>query len=488
MSDRERRRPPSPLKREPRRVPVCYSRVPMRMMSSSGDLCEPEFLVDDGDPLNCHVTIESLLTSGTGFANFGGFFTWAAILLMITHIHMNVENFAKNGIFGQFTDIFACVTLFLKDPYDWPTLYVILSSNIFIVIAVTLEKFMTRSRNCEVLGMLLQSVNLVALIIFPIVVIHTKKTSPIGGILTLLVYAILFFKLLSYKFVNDIYRARHPKNTKGTLKRIIPDNRQNRKNERENCKDVFYPLNLNLPDLYYFVAAPTLCYQLNYPKTCKFRKMFFIARLLEIIILFQFMVTLVQQLILPVIQKSMKPICHVESTQFLEYILKLAVATNFVWLVFFYWFFHSFLNAVAELLYFADREFYQDWWETKSILEFWTKWNRPAHNWLVRHVYIPLKQRGYEKLYLQGAVFLISATVFDCLIAIPLQMYQFLIFRVMFSQFLIAWILDKVLGDNLGNLIMWLNVFFGIPLVLLHYFHDYYVQYRPTVSSWGLLY
>lgn len=184
----------------------------------------------------------------------------------------------------------------------------------------------------------------------------------------------------------------------------------------------------------------------------------------------------------------MKPMWEVESSLFLEYILKLAVVTNIIWLIFSYWFFHSFLNAVAELLYFADREFYQDWWETKSILKFWTKWNRPAHNWLFRHVYMPLKQRGYEKLYLQGAIFLISSVVLEYLIAIPLRMYHFFIFRVMFAQFLLAWVLEKIFGDSFGNFVMWLNVFFGIPLVLLQYFHDYYVQHRTAVSSWGLHY
>lgn len=33
-----------------------------------------------------------------------------------------------------------------------------------------------------------------------------------------------------------------------------------------------------------------------------------------------------------------------------------------IWLLAFYWFFHSTLNTFAELLRFADREFYRDWW------------------------------------------------------------------------------------------------------------------------------
>lgn len=38
------------------------------------------------------------------------------------------------------------------------------------------------------------------------------------------------------------------------------------------------------------------------------------------------------------------------------------VPNHLIWLIFFYWLFHSCLNAVAELMQFGDREFYRDWW------------------------------------------------------------------------------------------------------------------------------
>ena len=40
----------------------------------------------------------------------------------------------------------------------------------------------------------------------------------------------------------------------------------------------------------------------------------------------------------------------------------LQVPNHLLWLLFFYWFFHSVLNVVAELLRFGDREFYKDFW------------------------------------------------------------------------------------------------------------------------------
>ncbi|KAL0167045.1 hypothetical protein M9458_038889, partial [Cirrhinus mrigala] len=40
----------------------------------------------------------------------------------------------------------------------------------------------------------------------------------------------------------------------------------------------------------------------------------------------------------------------------------LQVPNHFIWLIFFYWYFHSSMNFIAELMQFGDREFYRDWW------------------------------------------------------------------------------------------------------------------------------
>lgn len=60
------------------------------------------------------------------------------------------------------------------------------------------------------------------------------------------------------------------------------------------------------------------------------------------------------------------------------------VPNHLIWLIFFYWFFHSCLNTVAELMQFGDREFYRDWWNAESVTYFWQNWNIPVHRWCVR--------------------------------------------------------------------------------------------------------
>ena len=60
-----------------------------------------------------------------------------------------------------------------------------------------------------------------------------------------------------------------------------------------------------------------------------------------------------------------------------------------MWLLGFYCFFHLWLNIVAELLHFADRKFYGDWWNATSLAQFWRNWNLPVHHWIAVHVFKP---------------------------------------------------------------------------------------------------
>ena len=55
--------------------------------------------------------------------------------------------------------------------------------------------------------------------------------------------------------------------------------------------------------------------------------------------------------------------------------------------------FESFPNALAELTLFADREFYQDWWNATSIEEFYAKWLKFSYLFYYRHVLKKLESK-----------------------------------------------------------------------------------------------
>ena len=57
---------------------------------------------------------------------------------------------------------------------------------------------------------------------------------------------------------------------------------------------------------------------------------------------------------------------------------------HLLWVMWFYLVFHSGLNTVGELMRFADRKFYLDWWNAPDVGTFWRLWNLPVHHWCFR--------------------------------------------------------------------------------------------------------
>ena len=55
---------------------------------------------------------------------------------------------------------------------------------------------------------------------------------------------------------------------------------------------VEYPYNLSYRNLYYFMFAPTLCYEPSYPKTKSINKVYLARRVLEIVSVFLFIICL----------------------------------------------------------------------------------------------------------------------------------------------------------------------------------------------------
>lgn len=103
-----------------------------------------------------------------------------------------------------------------------------------------------------------------------------------------MLYSVLFLKMWSYIQVNLWCRTARQQTNSNTLRRqsVSLSNMQNAEKTLNNNKDsseksstetlsgglVQYPENLNLIDFYYFLLAPTLCYELNFPRTERIRK------------------------------------------------------------------------------------------------------------------------------------------------------------------------------------------------------------------------
>jgi len=149
--------------------------------------------------------------------------------------------------------------------------------------------------------------------------------------------------------------------------------------------EMMYPNNLTTANLYYFILAPTLCYEMEYPRTEKVRPYFLFKRLFETLFLFWLMIALIQQWLMPHLDqaavngagtalnyisefslpKYLLKLAKESTANFLHHLLAMSVANNIIWFCAFFLIFHSWLNFLAELLRFGDREFYRDWWNAQ---------------------------------------------------------------------------------------------------------------------------
>jgi len=162
-----------------------------------------------------------------------------------------------------------------------------------------------------------------------------------------------------------------------------------------------------------------------------------------------------------------------------EYLIKLALASTYTWLLFFYTYFHLGLNLIAELLKFGDRVFYKDWWNASEVSAYWRLWNMPVHYWLVRHVYFPCIRMRMSKNSATIAVFFVSAVIHEVLISVPFHIVSFWSFFGMMGQLPLItftkYFDSKFQGSSIGNVIFWLSFcIVGQPTAILFYAIDFW--------------
>lgn len=121
-----------------------------------------------------------------------------------------------------------------------------------------------------------------------------------------------------------------------------------------------YPENVTFGNLCYFWWAPTLIYQPVYPRTDKIRWLFVAKRVFEVVGLCVVMWLLSAQYAAPTLQNSLRAWEEWDVGGLLERMLKLSTISLVIWLAGFFALFQSFLNALAEVMRFADRSFYDD--------------------------------------------------------------------------------------------------------------------------------
>jgi len=447
-----------------------------------------------------HSPCDSLLSWSSQFSNYEGLFNWAVLLLFLGSLRICLENLHRYGIrvspmrwvrylFGD------------NNQLSFPVVYLLMYSCVTPLTALMLEKLLARCVMEWRTAYALHTINLILHILMPVLLNNTRflNVFVFSSVLACGVYILVFLKLVSYIQVNKW--CRDSWNTRKMINQHMARNgdffhrqwsvsvekhrqrtEQDLKNDEIEIIDknlVHWPHNLSVKDLAYFLCVPTLCYELNFPRTKRIRKIFLLRRILEVILGTNLMLALTQQWIVPNVVDTLVPFDSLDWSLTMERLLKLALPSHILWLLGFYLYFHSFLNTVGELLQFADRDFYHDWWNSRNVEKFWQNWNLPVHKWCVRHLYKPVLEKGFSKLLAMLLVFFLSAFFHEYLVSVPLKMFKPWAFVGILSQVVLIIISKKIelqFGYQLGNMTVWASIILGEPLFLMVYVHDYVIE------------
>ncbi|KAJ3928550.1 MAG: MBOAT, membrane-bound O-acyltransferase family-domain-containing protein [Lentinula lateritia] len=228
---------------------------------------------------------------------------------------------------------------------------------------------------------------------------------------------------------------------------------------------IVWPNNITLKNFAVYMLIPTLVYELEYPRTSRIRPIYVFEKTVATFGTFVLLYTVTESFILPYTPTY--------DQSFFRSLLDLALPFMMAYLLLFYIIFECICNAFAELSCFADRQFYEDWWNSTSQAEFSRKWNKPVHSFLLRHVYAStMTSHRLSKQSAMFVTFLLSACIHELVMVVVTKKFRFYLFALQLIQIpLIA--LNSVpfikRSKLLGNLMFWLGLYAGFPLLCVAY-------------------
>jgi sterol O-acyltransferase len=182
---------------------------------------------------------------------------------------------------------------------------------------------------------------------------------------------------------------------------------------------VTYPQNLSIPNFVDFIFCPTLCYELEYPRSPMIRYSELFYKTLAVFGCIFLLTVTSEEFIIPVLSESATALhlaASSPSTKISDSLLILAETTSrllfpfmVTFLLVFLVIFEYLLGAFAEITCFADHHFYSDWWNSADWLEFSREWNIPVHHFFRRHVYSASRGVNLSRPMATVITFLVSA-------------------------------------------------------------------------------
>ncbi|KAF9882451.1 MBOAT family protein [Colletotrichum karsti] len=235
-----------------------------------------------------------------------------------------------------------------------------------------------------------------------------------------------------------------------------------------------YPNNLTLANHYEYIVLPTVVYELEYPRSDSIDWYYVAEKTAAIFGIIFVMIMVSQAFIYPVVMQTvaMKEVGMplAERLRYVPWMLSdLVFPFMMEYMMAWYLIWETILNTLAELTYFADRSFYDAWWNSVSWDQFARDWNRPVHNFLLRHVYhSSISSMKVNRHTATLITFFLSACVHELVMwCLFKKLRGYLLFLQMCQLPLVqlsrtSWMKGR---KTLGNIMFWFGIFTGPSLL-----------------------
>lgn len=231
----------------------------------------------------------------------------------------------------------------------------------------------------------------------------------------------------------------------------------------------------------YFLFVPTLIYRDNYPRTTSVCWKYVTVNFIQVLACLFYIYYIFQRFCVPIFRKF----GHERFTPkgLLLSVFGCMMPGTLVLLITFFAILHSWMNAFAEMLRFADRMFYKDWWNSTSFSNYYRTWNIVVHDWLYTYIYKDLyKLTGSKKMGPMFIVFLLSALVHEYILTFAFRFfYPVLLF--LFGGFGVFFVFLTNKGKSRSwNVFMWTALFMGTGLLMSLYSMEWYARSNCPVK------
>uniref|UniRef100_A0A3P8RV62 O-acyltransferase n=1 Tax=Amphiprion percula TaxID=161767 RepID=A0A3P8RV62_AMPPE len=224
----------------------------------------------------------------------------------------------------------------------------------------------------------------------------------------------------------------------------------------------------------YFLFAPTLIYRDKYPNPV-IRWGYVATKLLQVLGCLFYAYYVFVRLCIPQFHSIGLQLFDLRAMVLCVFNSILPVLVLFLG---FFAFLHCWLNAFAEMLCFADRMFYKDWWNSTSFANYYRTWNVVVHDWLYYYVYrdfLWISQKRFRPAAMLF-VFTVSAVVHEYILAVCFGFF----YPVLFCLFMCFGMFNFILHDQrkgpIWNIIMWTSLFLGQGVIICLYSQEWYAQ------------